>query len=201
MGSTVNAVYSENKEKRSDVLTVARFLHHVLENKRSWVLKGIDKLLKGKSGLATPDGMDIFAGRFEALRETGHDGLAVRDQEPAVVADRAFVGLDPVADAADPAGHVVPGAFEAVPEAVDDACACVDEDAAGVGEETANGARQASEPADHAVPRVPGTVRGRAEDADDGGAAAAGAGQERGPPEKSPSGCRGPRRYSPRKPE
>ena len=71
VGSTVNAVYSENKEKRSDVLTVARFLHHVLENKRGWVVKGIDKLLKGKSGLATPDGMDIFAGSFEVLRETG----------------------------------------------------------------------------------------------------------------------------------
>jgi hypothetical protein len=71
VGSTVNAVYSENKEKRSDVLTVARFLHHVLENKRGWVVKGIDKLLKGKSGLSTPDGEDIFAGRFEALRETG----------------------------------------------------------------------------------------------------------------------------------
>ena len=70
VGSTVNAVYSENKEKRSDVLTVARFLHHVLENKRGWVVKGIDKLLKGKSGLAAPDGMDIFAGRFESLRET-----------------------------------------------------------------------------------------------------------------------------------
>ena len=71
VGSTVNAVYSKNKEKRSDVLTVARFLHHVLENKRGWVVKGIEKLLEGKSGLATPEGMDIFAGRFESLRETG----------------------------------------------------------------------------------------------------------------------------------
>jgi len=43
VGSTVNAVYSENKEKRSDVLTVARFLHHALENRRGWVVKGIQK--------------------------------------------------------------------------------------------------------------------------------------------------------------
>lgn len=71
VGSTVNAVYSENREKRSDVLTVARFLHHLLENKRDWVVKSIDKLLKGKSGLTTPERMDIFAGRFESLRETG----------------------------------------------------------------------------------------------------------------------------------
>ncbi|PIP36193.1 MAG: restriction endonuclease subunit R [Desulfobacterales bacterium CG23_combo_of_CG06-09_8_20_14_all_52_9] len=71
VGSTVNAVYSEKKEKRSDVLTVARFLHHVLENRRGWVVKGIKKLLKGKSGLVMPDGTDLFAGRFESLRETG----------------------------------------------------------------------------------------------------------------------------------
>ena len=57
--------------KRSDVLTVARFLHHVLENKGDWVGQGIQKLLEGKSGLATPDGTDIFTGRFTALRETG----------------------------------------------------------------------------------------------------------------------------------
>ena len=33
VGSTVNAVYTRNKQKRSDVLTVVRFLHHVVENK------------------------------------------------------------------------------------------------------------------------------------------------------------------------
>ena len=64
VGSTVNAVYSENREKRSDVLTVARFLHHVLENKGDWVGQGIQKLLEGKSGLATPDGTDIFPGVY-----------------------------------------------------------------------------------------------------------------------------------------
>ena len=50
VGSTVNAVYSENREKRSDVLTVARFLHHVLENKGDWVGQGIQKLLRVKAG-------------------------------------------------------------------------------------------------------------------------------------------------------
>lgn len=71
VGSTVNAVYSENKQKRSDVLTVARFLHHVLENRRGWAIKGIEKLLAGRSGLVTPDGVDLFAGRFPCLRELG----------------------------------------------------------------------------------------------------------------------------------
>jgi len=71
VGSTVNAVYSENKEKRSDVLTVARFMHHVLENRRDWAEKGIEKLLAGKSGLVTQEGQDLFAGRWQYLREIG----------------------------------------------------------------------------------------------------------------------------------
>ncbi len=71
VGSTVNAVYSKDNQKRSDVLTVARFLHHVLENKQNWVVGAIEKLLNGKSGLVTTDGSDVFAGRFAYLREEG----------------------------------------------------------------------------------------------------------------------------------
>ena len=70
VGSTVNAVYTKKGQKRSDVLTVARFLHHVLQD-RGWAVKTIQKLLKGKSGLATPEGQDVFAGRFKRLRQTG----------------------------------------------------------------------------------------------------------------------------------
>ena len=70
VGSTVNAVYTRNKKKRSDVLTVVYFLHRVLENKDDWVRKGIERLIEGKSGLVTPNGVDIFAGRFESLRGT-----------------------------------------------------------------------------------------------------------------------------------
>lgn len=69
VGSSVNAVYTRRRRKRSDVLTVARFLHQVLENKNRWVQRGIEKLLAGKSGLETVDGKDIFAKRFQFLRE------------------------------------------------------------------------------------------------------------------------------------
>lgn len=69
VGSSVNAVYRRKRKKRSDVLTVVRFLHHVLENKNDWVLRGIEKLLAGKSGLETADGRDIFAKRFKFLRD------------------------------------------------------------------------------------------------------------------------------------
>jgi len=78
VGSTVNAVYSRNKQKRSDVLTVARFFHHVLAN-RGWAVKGIEKLLAGKSGLVTPDGVDLFAGRFPYVRKTGLTAEALYD--------------------------------------------------------------------------------------------------------------------------
>ncbi|RLF61878.1 MAG: restriction endonuclease subunit R [Thermoplasmata archaeon] len=70
VGSTVNAVYSENHQKRSDVLTVARFLHHVLSDKR-WTLKTMGNLLKGRSGLCGPDGVDVFIDRFKYLKEVG----------------------------------------------------------------------------------------------------------------------------------
>jgi len=71
VGSSVNAVYTKNKEKRSDVLTVARFLHHLLENKRDWAKKAIKKLLDGKTGLV--DGQDIFAEKFQYLRDARVD--------------------------------------------------------------------------------------------------------------------------------
>jgi hypothetical protein len=69
VGSSVNAVYSEDKEKRSDVLTIVRFLHHFLENKRGWAVSTIRKLLDAKTGLVTPDGQDVFENKFEYLRK------------------------------------------------------------------------------------------------------------------------------------
>ncbi len=68
VGSTVNAVYSEKKEKCSDVLTVARFLHRVL-SRREWAICAIDRLVNGKSGLITDDGRDVFSGKFTYLRQ------------------------------------------------------------------------------------------------------------------------------------
>lgn len=72
VGSTVNAVYTENKRERSDVLTVVRFLHHVLSD-RAWAEETIGKLLAGKSGLHGPDRADIFLGRLKYLKELSMD--------------------------------------------------------------------------------------------------------------------------------
>ena len=68
VGSTVNAVYTRQGEKRSDVLTVARFLHRVLHD-RAWAVSTIKRLLAGQSGLVAPDGSDVFLGRFKYLKE------------------------------------------------------------------------------------------------------------------------------------
>ena len=75
VGSTVNAVYTENKKPRSDVLNVVRFLHRVLSD-RDWAIKTLEAILDGKTGLVSPDGSDVFAGRFPFLREPGSAGVS-----------------------------------------------------------------------------------------------------------------------------
>ena len=77
VGGTVNAVHTKDKRKRSDVLTVARFLHHVLENKGDWAVAAIEKLLAGRTGLAAPDGRDVFEGKFKYLRAKGLSPQAI----------------------------------------------------------------------------------------------------------------------------
>ena len=69
VGGTVNAVYSRNKQRQSDVLTVVRFLDRVLRNPGGWAVAGIERLLAGESGLQRPDDRDVFEGRFGSLRD------------------------------------------------------------------------------------------------------------------------------------
>ena len=69
VGGTVNAVYSRNRRKQSDVLTVVRFLHRVLRNSNGWAVAAIGRLLAGESGLERADGRDVFEDRFGCLRD------------------------------------------------------------------------------------------------------------------------------------
>ena len=69
VGGTVNAVYTKDYQKRSDVLTVARFLHHALENKGGWVIGAIETLMQGETGLITAGGRDVFEEKFTYLRD------------------------------------------------------------------------------------------------------------------------------------
>ena len=77
VGSSVNAVYTENRERRSDILTVVSFLHRLLANHGGWVTETIGRLLEGKSGLTNPDGADIFARKFPYLRQHHRDAADI----------------------------------------------------------------------------------------------------------------------------
>ena len=74
VGHKVNATYTENKQPRSDVLTIVRFLHRILSDK-SWTESSINRLLNGKSDLKDDNGCDIFQDKFKYLRENGVEAV------------------------------------------------------------------------------------------------------------------------------
>ena len=67
VGSKVNAVYTENRQSRSDVLNVIHFLHKFLKNSGNWAIDTIERILNGNSGLSD-DGIDVFHNRLNYLR-------------------------------------------------------------------------------------------------------------------------------------
>ena len=71
VGSKVNAVYTENHRKRSDVLNVIRFLHRFLRNEGDWAIQSIEKILNGESGLSAGNDTDVFHNRLNYLKELG----------------------------------------------------------------------------------------------------------------------------------
>ena len=68
VGSKVNAVYTENRRARSDVLNVIRFLHRFLKNEGNWATNAIEKILSGDSGLSNDNETDIFHTRLNYLK-------------------------------------------------------------------------------------------------------------------------------------
>ncbi len=77
VGGSVNAVYTESKRPRSDVLTVCQFLHRFL-SKPDWAIAGIAQLLQGRSGFRNPEtGQDLFAGQFAWLSGRFWDAATV----------------------------------------------------------------------------------------------------------------------------
>ncbi len=93
VGSSVNAVYTEDRRRRSDVLTVARFLHRVLSNP-VWAKETIERILAGKSGLCDTEGNDVFANRFAYLPKRQREaGTVYRDILKRVFNTTASSGL------------------------------------------------------------------------------------------------------------
>ena len=71
VGSKVNAVYTENRRARSDVLNVIRFLHRFVKNEENWATHAIKEILNGNSGLSDDNGDDIFENRLSYLNGFG----------------------------------------------------------------------------------------------------------------------------------
>ncbi len=71
IGSSVNAVYTRNKQKQSDVLRVALFLDRALRNQDNWTVNTIAAILTGRAELQDEHRRDLFGGRFGYLRELG----------------------------------------------------------------------------------------------------------------------------------
>lgn len=92
IGSSVNAVYSEEREKKSDVLTVVLFLSRVLRA-RAWAVRSIEKILNGTVELKDNDGRDLFAGRFGYVRDLGSAAQIYQDILVTFFRTRAAGGL------------------------------------------------------------------------------------------------------------
>ena len=75
VGSKVNAVYTENRRKRSDILNVLRFLHRFLKNEGNWAIRTIGKILNSESGLSDESGTDVFYNRLNYLKEFGETSV------------------------------------------------------------------------------------------------------------------------------
>ena len=71
---------SVTTQARSDVLTVARFLHRTLSD-AAWATKTIGRLLKGDSGLTDEYGADAFADKYPYLRARGRSDAAAVYQD------------------------------------------------------------------------------------------------------------------------
>lgn len=95
IGGSVNAVYRQNNRPRSDILTVARFLHKTLSQPQ-WAQAAISRILDGQSGLLNDAGRDIFADKFAYLKsKIASEGLAIafRDMLRRLMHARAGGGL------------------------------------------------------------------------------------------------------------
>jgi hypothetical protein len=84
VGSSVNAVRSENKRSVSDVVDILLFLANFVDRRKESI-KTIKQLLKGRSGLLDRQNRDIFTGAFQYLNMLGRTPEEVFDDILSVV--------------------------------------------------------------------------------------------------------------------
>jgi len=73
VGSKVNAVYTRNGEKRSDITTILDFINKFIKNENDYSINKIDNFLEFGAGRKEKSGLDIFEGKFEYLRNNKDD--------------------------------------------------------------------------------------------------------------------------------
>jgi hypothetical protein len=69
VGSSVNAVFTKDKNQTSDVVDILLYISEIVNDKK-YTIGVIDKLLSGKSGLIDKNGTDIFSDAFSYLVST-----------------------------------------------------------------------------------------------------------------------------------
>lgn len=78
LGSSVNALYTRDRQRRSDVAEVVAFLRRCVED-HAWTLAGVRNVLAGNSGFLDKDsGFDLFAPHVENLLDQPAE--AIREQ-------------------------------------------------------------------------------------------------------------------------
>ncbi len=78
LGSSVNALYTQDRRRRSDVAEVVAFLRRFLDDPQ-WAVPAIARILEGQSGFQDGEsGADLFAPHIPALR--GRPASAVYEQ-------------------------------------------------------------------------------------------------------------------------
>ena len=78
LGSSVNALYTRDQKRRSDVAEVVAFLRRFVEE-REWAVAVIERILQGNSGFQDAEvGRDLFAPHIRYLR--GKDANEVYDR-------------------------------------------------------------------------------------------------------------------------
>lgn len=80
LGSSVNAVYTQDKERRSDVAEVVAFLRSFVEQ-RDWAVSVIARILSGQSGFQDDEtGQDLFLQYIKYLHNQYNSGRLSADE-------------------------------------------------------------------------------------------------------------------------
>ncbi len=87
LGSSVNAIYTQDKTRRSDVAEVVAFFRRFVED-RSWAVSVMERILQGNSGFQDAEsGQDLFTPYIKHLRDEYQGGLKANEIYDRILAE------------------------------------------------------------------------------------------------------------------